>query len=439
MNTKRIAMSLLIMMMVFTTVACSTKGNNNASNTAKTSNAISQNEQVNGEEVAQDEELTAEPGAKLIIWDGKDGIPFLKEIAKEFSAQYNIPIEVQEQGAPEQMQKMKTDGPAGLAADVLVLPHDNLSQAVAGGFVLPNDYFEEETKAEFQETATKAVTLNGILYGYPRNMETYALFYNKELVKEAELTSWDDIIKFSKSFNDVSKKKYGFMMTLNNLYFYYPFISGYKGSIFGDNNTNPEEIGINSLQVVEGAKYYQTMREILPMTAADLTTDVKTALFQEGKLAINLDGVWNIGNFSSLPFEVGMMPLPKFPNDENPRTFAGVKAYYVSSYSKYPNAAKLFARYVTTKEALVRNFEVSGFIPARKDMENEPSIAKNEMVSGAIRQFEFSEAMPSIPEMQTVWEPMANALDLIWNGEDVQKTLDNAVKNVKQSIETLNK
>ncbi|MDQ0194901.1 sugar ABC transporter substrate-binding protein [Paenibacillus wynnii] len=432
MKLGKINLLLLAFMMLFGTVACS-------NNQATENNTPQRTEQTSptNENTTNADELTPEPGAKLLVWDGKDGLPFLTEIAKQFSEKYNIPVEVQEQGAPEQMTKMKIDGPAGLAADLLVLPHDNLSEAIAGGFVLPNDFFEEETKAEFQETAVNAVTKDGILYGYPRNMETYALFYNKELVKESDLNSWDDIIRFSKTFNDVGTKKYGFMMQLNNLYFAYPFFSGYKGYVFGDNNTNPEEIGLNSAGAVEAMKYFQSMREILPMEAADATGDVKTALFQEGKLAINLDGVWNIGNFSELPFEVGMVPLPKFPSGEVPNTFAGVKAYYVSAYSKYPNAAKLFARYVTTKEALLKNFEVSGFIPARKGMENEAVIKDNAMVSGAIRQFEHSIAMPSIFEMQQVWAPMANALELIWKGEDPQTTLDNAVKSIKEGIQTL--
>lgn len=433
MKAKKWSFMLLSIILVFSLAACSAKGNNTS-----TSQQTTQTEETAATTEGQ-EELTPETGAKLIVWDGKDGVPFLKEIAKEFSEEYNIPVEVQEQGAPEQMQKMKTDGPAGLAADVLVLPHDNLSEAVAGGFVLPNDFYEAETREEYQETAVNAVTKDGILYGYPRNMETYALYYNKELVKDSDLASWDDIIRFSKEFTDVNNKKYGFMMQLNNLYYAYPFFSGFNAYIFGKDNTDPNDIGLNSPEAVEAMKYYQSMREILPMEAADATTDVKTALFQDGKLAINLDGVWNIGNFSSLPFEVGMIPLPKFPNGETPKTFAGVKAYYVSAYSKYPNAAKLFARYVTTHEALLKNFEMSGFIPARKGMENEPAIKENPMVTGAIQQFENSVAMPTLFEMQQVWAPMANALELIWKGEDPKATLDNAVDSMKEGMKTLHK
>lgn len=438
MKMKKWCITLLAAVLTLSISACSSGGSGNTAGQGNSNSQVANTGNSSTTE-AGSEELLPEAGAKLIVWDGNDGVPFLTEIAKQFTEEYGVAVEVQEQGAPEQMTKMKTDGPAGLAADLLVLPHDNLSEAVAGGFVLPNDFFVEETREEFQETAVNAVTKDGILYGYPRNMETYALFYNKELVQESDLASWDNIIAFSKQFNDVGSKKYGFMMQLNNFYFAYPFFSGFNAYIFGNDNTNPADIGLNSTGAVEGMTYFQNMREILPMEAADATTDVKTALFQDGKLAINLDGVWNIGNFSSLPFEVGMVPLPEFPNGETPNTFAGVKSYYVSAYSKYPNAAKLFARYVTTHEALLKNYEMAGFIPARKGMENEPVIQENPMVSGAIKQFEHSVAMPSIFEMQQVWSPMASALELIWKGEDPKATLDHAVKSIQEGIETLHK
>ncbi|RIE01160.1 sugar ABC transporter substrate-binding protein [Cohnella faecalis] len=333
---------------------------------------------------------------------------------------------------------MKTDGQAGTAADILTQPHNDLGNAVKSGFVLPNDYYEEQTREEFIQPAVDAVTNNGVLYGYPRNMETYALFVNKDLVKDAPLNTWDDIIAFAKSFNDIKNNKYGYMSRLDTLYFLYPFFSGYGGYVFGNNGTNPDDIGLNNEGSVEGMKFFRTLKEILPMAPADASDDIKTSLFQDGKLAINLDGVWNIGNFSKLGFNATMIPLPTLPNGKTPISFAGVKAYYVSAYSKYPNAAKLFARYVTSKDALLKNFEMSGFIPARKGMAEESAIKNNEMVVSALKQLENSMPMPSIIEMNSVWVPIQQAMELIWNGGDVKASLDKAVDDIRIGISTQN-
>lgn len=427
---------LLALTVVFAITACGAGGNNESN---KPVNKPVNGNKGNGGETpgAADEEITPEEGAKLLVWDGKDGLPFLQEIAKEFTAKYGIPVEVEDQGAPEQLEKMKTDGPAELAADIITLPHNDLGNAVKSGFVLPNDYYEEETKAEFLPAAVEAVTIDGMLYGYPRNMETYALFINQDLVGDTPINTWEDIINFSKGFNDLKENKYGFMSQLTSLYWTYPFFSGYGGYIFGNKETDPNDIGLNNDGAVQGMKFFQSLREILPMASADSTDDIKRSLFQDGKLAINLDGVWNIGAYSKLNHKVTMIPLPPMPgSDKDPITLAGVKAYYVSAYSKYPNAAKLFARYATTKEALLKNFEITGFIPARTGMDSEPAIQSNEMVKAALKQLENSQPMPSIIEMGQVWTPVEQALELIWNGEDVKKSLDKAVEDIKTGIAT---
>ncbi|MFD2673556.1 sugar ABC transporter substrate-binding protein [Marinicrinis sediminis] len=442
MFTKKMMWSgLIILCMLFTVTACNSGNNNENSsgNNPSSSQANASGEADNGNAGSEAvKELEPEPDAKLLVWDGKDGLPFLQEIAKSFTEETGIPVEVQEQGAPEQIEKMRTDGPAGSAADIITLPHNDLGNAVSSGFVLPNDFYEEETRSEFIEAAVKAVTFDGMLYGYPRNMETYALFVNNDLVKGAPLETWEDVIQFSKSFNDVENNRYGFMMRLESLYFTYPFLTGYGGYIFGEDGTDPTDIGLNHEGSVKGLEVYKSLKEILPMAVSDASDDVKTALFEEGKLAINLDGVWNIGNFSNLDADISMIPLPKFDNGNPSVSFAGVKAYYVSAYSQYPKAARLFAHYVTTQEALLKNYEITGFIPARKGMAELDAIKADKMVVGALKQLEHSHPMPSIVEMGQVWTPFGNALQLIWDGADIKPALDKAVEDLKVGIDAQN-
>jgi arabinogalactan oligomer/maltooligosaccharide transport system substrate-binding protein len=316
------------------------------------------------------------------------------------------------------------------------LPHDQLGKAVAAGVVLPNDFYGEDTKTNFVPTAVDALTKDGVLYGYPRNMETYLLYYNKGLVKPEDLTSWDNIIKFSKGFNDTAAKKFGVMWEVGNLYYNYMFIAGNGGYVFGKNATDATDIGLNNDGAVEGLKFFQSLHEILPIKAADASFDVKTDLFQKQKLAINLDGVWQLGTFTKekLGFEVGAVPVPPMPNGKKPVTFAGVKGYFVSSFSKYPNAAKLFIHYATSQEALSKDYKLTGIIPARNGMDQDEALKDNEMAKAFLEQFKSSQAMPSIVEMDAVWKTIPPVLTPIWEGQDVKQTIDKAVDDVKTAI-----
>jgi len=417
----------------FSMSACSSNKDNSSTPTA--SSFAPANTQA--AESAEDEGLTPEPGAKLIIWEGKDEKPFIDAIAQEFTAKYNIPVEFQEVPSTEQRKKLKTDGPAGLGADILVMPHNTLGDAVASGILLPNDYYAEETLANYPRAIVDAVSLDGMIYGYPRNVETYLLYYNKNLVNKEDLATWDSIIKFAKGYNDVANNKFGFMWQVNDFYYNYSWIAGSGGYVFGADGTNPSDIGLNNDGAVEGMKFYQSLREALPIKAVDATADVKTSFFQTGKLPINMDGVAQLGNFTKekLGFEVGAVPLPPMPNGKSPISFAGVKAYYVSSFSKYPNAAKLFIHYATTKEAAMKNFELTGIIPARNGLESDPAIANNEVVMAFTEQIKNSQPMPNILPATQIWGPSTASLELIWDGGDVKEILDKSVADIKAGIE----
>ncbi|ASA25888.1 sugar ABC transporter substrate-binding protein [Paenibacillus donghaensis] len=412
--------------------ACSTNNNNSA---ASPSSPAETHPQTTG--TGEEEGLEPEPGAKLIIWEGKDEKPFIDAIAQKFTAKYNIPVEFQEVPPTEQRKKLKTDGPAGLGADILIMPHNTLGDAVASGIILPNDFYAEETQAGYPKEIVDAVSLDGMIYGYPRNVETYLLYYNKTLVNQKDLESWDSIISFAKGYNDVANNKFGFMWQVTDFYYNYSWIASNGGYVFGANGTDPKDIGLNNDGAIEGMKFYQSLREALPINGVDATADVKTNLFQTGKLPINMDGVSQLGNFTEekLGFEVGAVPLPPLPNGKSMISFAGVKAYYVSSFSKFPNAAKLFIHYATTEEAALENFKLTGIIPTRNGMDTVPEITSNEIVKAFTNQIKNSQPMPNVLPATQIWGPSTAALELIWNGGDVKEILDKSVEDIKAGIE----
>lgn len=380
----------------------------------------------------EDDGLKPEPGAKLKVWDseGNEG-DWLKKVIKDFTRIYGVEVTYEPVTHTDAPTKLKTDGPAGLGADVFSAPHDKVGDMVSSGLIYPNDVLKPD---EFLDAAVQGTSYNGVWYGYPDAIETYALFYNKDLIAEPPKT-FDELIEFSKSFTDVSKNQYGFMMELANFYYIYSFIGGYDGYVFGNNGTDKSDIGLNSPGAVEGMKFHQSLKEILPLNTADINYDIKNALFNEGKLALNIDGPWAVQGHKDAGVNFGVAPLPLLPNGKHPTSFSGIRAFYVNSYTKYPNAAKLLAKYLTSSELLADRFESTSQIPPRKDLLESPSI-KNDPISAAfLEQAQYAQAMPNIPEMASVWVPMATALDENWNkGGDPKAILDNAVKSIEEAL-----
>lgn len=376
-------------------------------------------------------ELLPEEGAKLVVWESRDERAYTDAVAKEFTEKYGVEVLVEEVNPTDQLTKLGQDGPAGLAADVVVFPHDSLGKAVTSNLVMPNDFFEEKTRNNNTEAAIQGVSYDGVLYGYPRAAETYLLYYNKELVSEPP-TSMEEVIEFSKTFTDKSKNRYGFMFETGNLYFAYPFLASTGGYIYGNGGTDINDIGINSEQTLQSMEVYASLREILPVKSGDITPDIKRGLFTSGDLAMDINGPWELGGYKdALGDNLGVAPIPSI-GGQSAVSLSGIKAWYVNSYSQYPQAARLFADFAISKEAQLKLSALVGSVPTNNEAQEDDQIKNDEYISAFTEQFRSSVPMPSIPEMANVWSPVGAALAEIWdNNKDIKETLDKAVSQIK--------
>jgi arabinogalactan oligomer/maltooligosaccharide transport system substrate-binding protein len=107
----------------------------------------------------------------------------------------------------------------------------------------------------------------------------------------------------------------------------------------------------------------------------------------------------------------------------------------VSSYSKYPKAAQLFAKFVTSDEMLLERYKLTKQIPPVKSLLNAPEIANEPEVLPFLQQAQYAVPMPAIPEMRYMWSPVGAALSEAWDGKVTAKeALDTAVKTMKEAM-----
>lgn len=427
--------ALLVLMVSIMLTACSQNGNSTTP-VNQSSNNQTNNEQTstNGNEVVE-EEIKPEEGAKLVVWESKEQMPYMQELAAAFEAEYGIPVTLEEVPGGDQGGRLATDGPSKLAGDILTMPHDQIGLAVKAGLLLPNDLYEEETRSTMVEAAIKASSYEGVLYGYPKSVETYALFYNKDLVANPP-TTWEEVVAFANTYNDPKQNKYAIMWEFVG-YYSYPFIGSFGGYVFGNENTDINDIGLNNDGTVEGFKFLQSLKPILPMNAGDVTYDVKAQLFQEGKLALNIDGPWSIAAFKD-QVNLGVVPLPKTAEGNPSTSFSGVKSYYVNSYSNYPIAARMFAHFASSKENQLKNYEMTGAIPANIEAGEDQAIKNDPIISGFFEQFQNSIPMPAVSEINSVWEPLKAVFIAAWDdtSKDVKQLLDQTVTTIKSDIDS---
>lgn len=394
--------------------------------------------------------IKPEQGAKLLVWyDGDGDKAWATQVAKDFTAKYGVPVKLASVGATDAPGKIEKDGPAGLGADVFVSPHDHVGQFVAAGDVMQNmdaDYYK---KVDMPAAITGLSANNDqgeiTLYGYPMSIETYALYYNKDLLKKEGLEvpkTWDELFADAKKFNDdasVQGKHYGFMMDVGNYYFMHSFLAGYGGYVFGKDGTDPKDLGLSGDPAQKTADFVKKMHDVLPMKQASITADVMSSLFNTNKLMFTVSGPWDIKNHTDAKVNFGVAPMPKLDNGKVPQTFSGVKGMFVSAYTKYPKAATLYAEFATNDKNLTSRFKSDQQLPVATALLDSSEIKSNPIYSAFLEQATHSTPMPNIPQMQSVWAPMGTAFVSTWDNNSGKTAFDKAVNVIKESIKTQSK
>ena len=104
--------------------------------------------------------------------------------------------------------------------------------------------------------------------------------------------------------------------------------------------------------------------------------------------------------------------------------------------SKQNDLATKFTEWVTNEENAKIRFEKTKEIPPVKSVMEDPIIKDNEAAKAVATQSENGIPMPNIPEMQEVWKPAGDALQLVVTDKEAPKAaLDSAVKQIKGNIE----
>ncbi|MDF1507960.1 extracellular solute-binding protein [Robertmurraya sp. DFI.2.37] len=380
-----------------------------------------------------DSEEGGEKPEKLLVWAPNDQASAVQEISQEFTNETGIEVEVLPFAMDEQEEAMSLDGPSGNGPDLFFQP--GIGSLSIKGLVQPMNV-EDKVLETYSEGSVDALSYEGEVYGLPAVVESLALYYNKDLIPEAPETI-AELEAIAKELTDVAIDRYGFLYPAADFYFSFPFMAGQGAYIFAEENDvfQVEQMGLNSDEAVAGAKMIQGWFEnsYLP---TGVTQDVAGGLFNEGKVGAVVNGPWALAEFKeALGDKLGTAPLPKLENGEYPITFLGTKGWMLSAYTKYPEAATELSIYLTNEESLKTYYEKTGEMPAKSSILSSDQFQNDPLIRGFATQLEHARPFPPVPALSAVWDPMADALTFITQGEDVKESLDEAVEAIQQDIE----
>ena len=385
----------------------------------------------------------ADKPEKLVMWSDvtEDQIALNQELARQFQEMHGIEVEVVPLHHEEQVDQLTLDGPAGIGPDLVEFPHSLIGNAATLGLITPLEgelEIEPDFLDQFLDVAIDGVSYNGSVYGIPHAIDTYALYYNTDLVSKPPET-FDELKEIARQHTNPDETRYGFLYWAGAFYYDHAFLSGLGGYIFGkneDGSYNLDDIGLSNSGAQEGAAFIKSFFEegLIP---SDVDYNVMDAQFREGKAAMIINGPWAVSGYADTPgLNFAVAPLPALnAGGVMPISLNGLRVRYISAFSANKVWARELLLFLTSKEALQMRYEATNMLPPRKDMVE--ALADDPYLGPVLTQIRTSsEPMPNVPEMNLVWTPMGNAINLIIRDElPVEQALNNAVEEIRLGIE----
>ena len=290
---------------------------------------------------------------------------------------YSIPYQQRETKVPTAVQ-------TNTLPDILRADYPYQFYLAALGKALPLDEYMKgwDGWKDLPDWLIKGATYKGHIVTIPMQPWPLALFYNKALFKKAGIAgppkTWADFIGDGIKLRKIGVA--GFELigdTQNGFGFPFSSILAMMGaSLFKDPN-NPTADGVN-LMSPQAQKAIDLWSQLLtnhivePDVVANGFNDM-IQNFQSGKVAMAIDGSWEIGTYASQKgLDYGVAPLPVLPGAPY-RVFAGYSLYMIPSTTKYPTQAAQTLEALLSKSNVAEWSTSLGEIPAlRQSVESSP-------------------------------------------------------------------
>ena len=390
----------------------------------------------NGNSSAEGE---ADEGKTLTVSVDSGYKDYINEIKNTFEKENDVKIKLVEKDMFDQLESLALDGPAGKGPDVMMAAYDRIGALGQQGHLAEVKLGNESA---YDETDKAQVTYDGKIYGEPAVIETLVLYYNKDLVDTAPAT-FKDLENLSKdsrfAFESEAGKNTGFLAKWTDFYYSYGLIAGHGGYVFGDDGTNPSDIGLNNAGAVEGISYATDwFKNVWPKGMQDIKSagDFASQQFMSNKTAAIIDGPWQAQTYKENNINYGVAKIPTLNNGQPYQPFGGGKGWVVSNYAKNKDLSQKWLDYVTNQENQEKFFEMVNEIPANQQARETAKAKNDELTTAVIEQYETAQAMPNIPEMGEVWTGAENLMfDAASGSKTPKESADEAVKTISEAIE----
>lgn len=318
--------------------------------------------------------------------DNQEEIDVYTQVSKDLDAALPSASLIYEPGGSETssyQDVLKTEIAAGTAPDVFWIPGTDIADFASRGLILNlndlakgtgdfsvNNFYPGPMYHLTYNPATSASGADsGALWGLPRDVSTFALYLNLDLLNEAgaddprELAKagqwdWDAFLEVSQKVRALGSDVYGYGA---NAWWgpYGTWINAAGGGFFNEDRT---ACGLDTAEALAGLAFEQSLYQEFDV-AVPYGEDSEPP-FRAGKVAMFQNGRWATPGTRQVTFNWDVVDLPTGPGG-TPGNWLFWGAYVVNAKTAYPEQAWALAQALTTAETQGKISALGANIPSR--------------------------------------------------------------------------
>lgn len=252
-------------------------------------------------------------------------------------------------------------GVGGAVPDLAVVDVVDNQNFAALGLVKDLTETEGSRSGEFHPGPWTSTQMDGKTYGLPLNSNNLGLYYNKALLDEAGVavpTTWEELSAAAKATanGDVSGLAISAVKNEQGTFQFLPFVWQTGGDLDDYATSGAEALSFLKGMIDEGS---------VSSAVTNYSQEDARTQFTAGKVAMMMNGPWELQNLADVPFEWGVAPLPK---GKEAATGLGGENVVVLQEGKQADAAVKLAEFLTSAEGAKIYCDESGQLSARPDL-----------------------------------------------------------------------
>jgi ABC-type glycerol-3-phosphate transport system substrate-binding protein len=383
-----------------------------------------------------EEAAPAAPMIRVAYWGGPEEMAVLNELIEQWQ-QHNPGVQVRLEHTPfsAYVSRLLTRIAGGAAPDIMASEVNLFPRLWAKKVFLPlNDFLEGDPEFDINEffpEVVKRFTVNGQVYGIPRDTAPFAcVYYNKRLFDEAGLPyptddwTWNDLLAaaqhLTKRDADGKVTQYGFYAWAWQNFVYS------NGGKMVDDLYHPTRCLLDEPAAIEGIQFFADLMgkyEVspTPMALGNLAMGAQQ-MFMTGRVAMFSSGYWEVPTLLNIKdFEWDVVMFPQGPTGI--RAFAtGGTGYSILKSTKHPELAWQVLKALAGREGQRKLAQTGLAQPANQVIAEGPDFAGSDqppahkaMLNEAVRYVVYD---PFDAYWREVFELyVLPPLDLVFNGQ----------------------